>query len=80
MAKYCWRFVKEFSRIAKPLSPLTQANKVWMDRWLQVFKHWKKCLMSASLLRVVSGIWDFTIYGDASCKWLGCVLMQNEKT
>ncbi|GJU85599.1 putative reverse transcriptase domain-containing protein [Tanacetum coccineum] len=60
---YYRRFIEGFSKIAKPMTKLTQ----------------KKKLCSAPILALPEGSEYFIIYYDASIKGLGAVLMQREK-
>ncbi|GKE68900.1 putative reverse transcriptase domain-containing protein [Tanacetum coccineum] len=63
LAGYYQRFIEGFSKIAKPMTKLTQ----------------KKMLCSAPILALPEGSEDFIIYRDASIKGLGAMLMQREK-
>ncbi|GJT58404.1 putative reverse transcriptase domain-containing protein [Tanacetum coccineum] len=78
---YYRRFIEGFSKIAKPMTKLTQ-NKVafeWDDKQEAAFQTLKKKLCSAPILALLQGAEDFIVYCDASHKGLGAVLMQNEK-
>src|SRR5262249_34145160 len=79
MAGYYRRFVKDFSKIAAPLTKLTrkQVRFEWDDSCEQSFQKLKECLTSALVLTLPSGQGDYVIYCDASKIGLGCVLMQN---
>ncbi|GJQ96779.1 putative reverse transcriptase domain-containing protein [Tanacetum coccineum] len=81
LASYYRRFIKEFSRISKPLTKLTQKNKpyVWGDNEEEAFQTLKMKLCSASILSLPEGSKDFVVYCDASLKGFGSVLMQREK-
>ncbi|GJU62272.1 putative reverse transcriptase domain-containing protein [Tanacetum coccineum] len=46
LAGYCQRFIENFSKIAKPLSPLTQKNKAYV--WGDKFKYAPKAVDRAS--------------------------------
>nr|GEY45796.1 putative reverse transcriptase domain-containing protein [Tanacetum cinerariifolium] len=63
LAGYYRRFTEGFSKIAKPMTKLTQ----------------KKKLCSAPILALPEGRVDFIVYYNASIKGLGVVLMQREK-
>ena len=78
LAGYYRRFVKDFSRIAAPLTRLTQKNVkfVWTDK-CEHFLQLKDLLTSAPILTLPSGDEGYTVYCDASRVGLGCVLMQN---
>jgi hypothetical protein len=81
MAGYYRRFVQDFSKIAAPLTRLTQKNVkfAWSDKCEESFQELKKCLTTAPVLALPTGTEGFTIYCDASRVGLGCVLMQNGK-
>ncbi|GJV35062.1 putative reverse transcriptase domain-containing protein [Tanacetum coccineum] len=66
-----------FSKIAKPMTKLTQ-KKVAFE-WGNKQETLKKKLCSAPILALPQGAEDFIVYCDASHKGLGAVLMQNEK-
>ncbi|GKD86502.1 putative reverse transcriptase domain-containing protein [Tanacetum coccineum] len=75
------RFIKGFSKIAKPMTKLTQ-KKVkfeWGDKQEAAFQLLKQKLCSAPILALPKGSEDFIAYCDASKKGLGAVLMQREK-
>ncbi|GJX25063.1 putative reverse transcriptase domain-containing protein [Tanacetum coccineum] len=74
-------FIEGFSRIAKPMTKLTQNNVKfdWRDKAKTDFQLIKKKLCSAPILALLEGSEDFIVYYDASIKGLGDVLMQREK-
>ncbi|GJU74989.1 putative reverse transcriptase domain-containing protein [Tanacetum coccineum] len=78
---YYRRFIKNFSKIAKPLTLLTQKNKsyVWDDKQDEAFRILKEKLCNAHVLAVPDGPNDFVVYCDASKQGFGCVLMQRGK-
>ncbi|GJZ17360.1 putative reverse transcriptase domain-containing protein [Tanacetum coccineum] len=81
LAGYYRRFIEGFSKIAKPMTKLTQ-KKVkfeWGDKQETAFQLLKQKLCSAPLLALPEGSKDFIVYCDASIKGLGAVLMQREK-
>ncbi|GJV89756.1 putative reverse transcriptase domain-containing protein [Tanacetum coccineum] len=81
LAGYYRRFIEGFSKIAKPMTKLTQ-KKVkfeWGDKQEAVFQLLKQKLCSAPILALPEGSEDFIVYCDASIKGLGVVLMQREK-
>ncbi|GJZ33838.1 putative reverse transcriptase domain-containing protein [Tanacetum coccineum] len=81
LAGYYRRFIKGFSKIAKPMTKLTQ-KKVkfeWGDKQETTFQLLKQKLCSAPILALPEGSEDFIVYCDASKKGLGSVLMQREK-
>ncbi|GJT98170.1 putative reverse transcriptase domain-containing protein [Tanacetum coccineum] len=78
---YYRRFIEGFSKIAKPMTKLTQ-KKVkfeWGDKQEIAFQLLKQKLCSAPILALPEGSKDFIVYCDASIKGLGVVLMQREK-
>ena len=77
LAGYYRRFVEGFSRIAVPLTKLTQKKEkfVWTDQCEESFQRLKKKLVSAPLLALPVSGKEFTVYSDASIQGLGCVLM-----
>ncbi|GJU65632.1 putative reverse transcriptase domain-containing protein [Tanacetum coccineum] len=78
---YYRRFIKGFSKIAKPMTKLTQKKVkfVWGDKQEAAFQLLKQKLCSAPILALPKGSEDFIVYCDASIKGLGIVLMQIEK-
>ncbi|GJZ52171.1 putative reverse transcriptase domain-containing protein [Tanacetum coccineum] len=81
LAGYYRRFIEGFSKIAKPMTKLTQ-KKVkfdWSDKAETTFQLIKQKLCSAPILALPEGSEDFIVYCDASIKGLGAVLMQREK-
>nr|GFB12872.1 putative reverse transcriptase domain-containing protein [Tanacetum cinerariifolium] len=78
---YYRRFIEGFSKVARPITKLTQ-RKVkfeWGDKQEATFQLLKQKLCSAPILDLPEGSEDFIIYCDASNKGLGAVLMQREK-
>nr|GFA57865.1 putative reverse transcriptase domain-containing protein [Tanacetum cinerariifolium] len=79
-----WRhyiFIEGFSKIAKPMTKLTQ-KKIkfeWGNKQEAAFQLLKQKLCSAPILALPKGSEDFIVYCDASNKGLGAVLMQREK-
>ncbi|GJR86823.1 putative reverse transcriptase domain-containing protein [Tanacetum coccineum] len=81
LAGYYRRFIEGFSKIAKPMTKLTQ-KKVkfdWGDKQEAAFQLLKQKLCSAPILALPEGSEDFIVYCNASIKGLGAVLMQREK-
>nr|GFB31912.1 putative reverse transcriptase domain-containing protein [Tanacetum cinerariifolium] len=81
LAGYYRRFIEGFSKIAKPMTKLTQ-KKIkfgWGDKQDPAFQLLKQKLCSASILALPEGSEDFVVYCDASIKGLGVVLMQRYK-
>ncbi|GKB56477.1 putative reverse transcriptase domain-containing protein, partial [Tanacetum coccineum] len=75
------RFIEGFSKIAKPLTELTQKNKkyIWGEDQESTFQLLKQKLCEAPILALQEGNDDFVVYCDASHQGLGAVLMQREK-
>nr|GEZ88738.1 reverse transcriptase domain-containing protein [Tanacetum cinerariifolium] len=81
LAGYYRRFIEGFSKIAKPMTKLTQ-KKVkfeWGDKQEAAFQLLKQKLCSAPILALPEGSEDFIVYSDASNKGLGDVLMQERR-
>nr|GEW31076.1 putative reverse transcriptase domain-containing protein [Tanacetum cinerariifolium] len=81
LAGYYWRFIEGFSKIAKPMTKLTQKKVMfeWGDKQEAAFQLLKQKLCSAPILALPEGSKDFIVYCDASIEGLGAVLMQREK-
>ncbi|WVZ75692.1 hypothetical protein U9M48_023727 [Paspalum notatum var. saurae] len=75
---YYRRFIKDFSKIAKPMTALTQKNAkfAWSPKCEEAFGTLKKLLTSAPVLAQPDITKPFDVYCDASGSGLGCVLMQ----
>ncbi|GJU27615.1 putative reverse transcriptase domain-containing protein [Tanacetum coccineum] len=75
------RFIKDFLKIAKSLTELTQKNKkyIWGEDQESAFQLLKQKLCEAPILALPEGNNNFVIYYDASHQGLGAVLMQKEK-
>ncbi|GJU99209.1 putative reverse transcriptase domain-containing protein [Tanacetum coccineum] len=75
------RFIEGFSKIAKPMTKLTQKKVTfeWGDKQEAAFQTLKTKLCSAPILALPQGAENFIVYCDASHKGLGAILMQNEK-
>ncbi|KAD6796205.1 hypothetical protein E3N88_07101 [Mikania micrantha] len=81
LAGYYRRFINNFSKIALPLTTLTQKNQpfIWASQQEEAFQLLKHKLCSAPILALPKGMDHFTVYCDASRQGLGCVLMQKDK-
>ncbi|GKA28706.1 putative reverse transcriptase domain-containing protein [Tanacetum coccineum] len=81
LAGYYRRFIENFSKIAKPLTILTQKSKTfnWGEEQEYVFQTLKDKLCNAHVLALPDGSEDFVVYCDASGIGLGCVLMHRGK-
>ena len=77
LAGYYRRFVKDFSRIATPLTKLTRKNHKfeWNAEYEESFQELKQKFVTAPVLVLPDDKGDFVIYSDASHKGLGCMLM-----
>ncbi|GJU91325.1 putative reverse transcriptase domain-containing protein [Tanacetum coccineum] len=74
------RFIKDFSKIAKSLTKLTQKNKyIWGKDQETAFQLLKQKLYEAPILALPKGNDDVVVYCDASLQGPGAVLMQKEK-
>ncbi|GJS68613.1 putative reverse transcriptase domain-containing protein [Tanacetum coccineum] len=69
---YYQRFIKGFSKIAKPMTKLTQKKVkfVWSDKQEAAFQLLKQKLCSAPILTLPEGSEDFIAYCDTSKKGL----------
>jgi hypothetical protein len=81
LAGYYRRFIKDFSKIAKPMTRLLEKNKDldWTEECQASFEELKRRLTSAPLLILSDITKKFDIYCDASRPGFGCVLMQDRK-
>ncbi|GJW96274.1 putative reverse transcriptase domain-containing protein [Tanacetum coccineum] len=81
LAGYYQKFIKDFSKIAKSLTELTQKNKkyIWGEDQESGFQLLKQKLCEALILALPEGNDNFVVYCDASHQGLGAVLMQREK-
>ncbi|KAJ9566644.1 hypothetical protein OSB04_002610 [Centaurea solstitialis] len=81
LAGYYRRFIANFSKIAQPLTTLTQKDKkfIWGEKQEEAFQLLKHKLCNAPILALPEGTDNFVVYCDVSRQGLGCVLMQNEK-
>ncbi|KAD6453180.1 hypothetical protein E3N88_07885 [Mikania micrantha] len=81
LAGYYRRFIENFSKIAKPLTMLTQKEQKykWGSEQEEAFQLLKHKLCHAPILSLPDGIDNFVVYCDASHQGLGCVLMQKDK-
>nr|GEV56689.1 putative reverse transcriptase domain-containing protein [Tanacetum cinerariifolium] len=81
LACYYQRFIKDFLKIAKSLTELTQKNKkyIWGEDQETAFQLLKQKLCEAPILALPEENDDFVVYCDASHQSLGAVLMQREK-
>ncbi|WVZ84338.1 LOW QUALITY PROTEIN: hypothetical protein U9M48_031379 [Paspalum notatum var. saurae] len=82
LAGYYRRFIKDFSKIAKPMTSLTKKNAkfVWGPKCEEGFRELKKLLTTAPVLAQPDVTKPFDVYCDASGQGLGCVLMQEGRS
>ncbi|GKB94816.1 putative reverse transcriptase domain-containing protein [Tanacetum coccineum] len=80
-ARYYQRFIEGFSKIAKPMTKLTQKKVAfeWGDKQEVAFQTLKNKLCSAPILALPQGAENLIVYCDASHKGLVAVLMQSKK-
>ncbi|GJX78204.1 putative reverse transcriptase domain-containing protein [Tanacetum coccineum] len=78
---YYRRSIANFSKIAKPLTSLTQKDQKyeWGVEQKEAFQTLKDNLCNAPILSLPEGSEDFVVYCDASNQRFGCVLMQRGK-
>jgi hypothetical protein len=78
LAGYYHRFIKDFSKIAKPMMKLLEKNKAfeWTSECQASFEELRKRLTSALVLVLPDLTNKFDIYCDAARRGLGCILMQ----
>ncbi|WVZ63904.1 hypothetical protein U9M48_013498 [Paspalum notatum var. saurae] len=74
LAGYYRRFIKDFSKTAKPMTSLTKKNTNLNCE--EAFQTLKKLLTTAPVLAQPNVTKPFDVYCDASGNGLGCVLMQ----
>ncbi|XP_057249983.1 uncharacterized mitochondrial protein AtMg00860-like [Beta vulgaris subsp. vulgaris] len=81
LAGYYRRFVKDFSRIAQPLTKLMKKESkfLWSEECEKAFQELKKCLTTAPILTLPTEGVGFEVYSDVSKLGLGCVLMKQGK-
>ncbi|KAI3797626.1 hypothetical protein L1987_32886 [Smallanthus sonchifolius] len=81
LAGYYRRFIENFSKIAQPLTMLTQKDRKfdWGQKQEEAFTLLKQKLCHAPILALPAGTENFIVYCDASHQGLGCVLMQKDK-
>ncbi|XP_058106971.1 uncharacterized mitochondrial protein AtMg00860-like [Magnolia sinica] len=81
LAGYYRRFIKDFSKITRPLSQFTRKDLkfVWNEKVEATFQELKDKLMSIPVLVLLEQGVKYTVYTDASCAGLGYVLMQKDK-
>ena len=75
------RFIKDFSKIAKPLYKLLEkdAKFVWGEDWQKSFEELKAHLTTAPIVRAPNWKLPFEVMCDASDLTIGAVLWQREE-
>ncbi|CAL8153028.1 unnamed protein product [Prunus armeniaca] len=81
LAGYYRRFIKDFSRIAAPMTKLTQKGVkfIWTQECEKSFQELKTRLTTAPILIIPEWDLGYVVYTDASKQGLGCVLMQSDR-
>ena len=81
LAGYYRRFVKDFSKIASPLTNLLKKTTKfeWSNKCEKAFQKLKRRLTTAPVLTLSEEGKEYTIYSDASKNGFGCVLMLDDK-
>ena len=79
MAGWYRRFIKDFSKIARPLCKLTSKNTKfqWSEEAENSFTELKSALVSAPILKSPDFTKQFSIHTDASAYAIGAVLTQD---
>jgi TolA-binding protein len=77
---YYRKFVKNFSKIAAPMTELLKKDIpfTWTERQQKAFDHLKDCLVKAPILQYPNFEKPFVLYTDASGTGLGAVLSQKD--
>ena len=77
LASYYRRFVRDFSKLAKPMNVLTQKNHrfEWTDEAQRSFEALKAALTSPPILAMPNDDGEFTLDTDASNDSIGAVLL-----
>jgi len=81
LAGYYRKFIEGFSKIASPLTKLTQNDVkfIWNDRCEESFQTLKERLTIAPILSMPNGSRGYKVCTDVAKSGLGCVLMQHER-
>ena len=77
LVRYYRRFIEDFSRLAAPMTRLTQKEVKfeWNDMCEKAFQELKMRLYTTPILIVSKMGQRYTMYCDASKDGLGCILM-----
>ena len=78
---YYRRFIRDFSKIATPLTQLTRKDIpfIWTEECTQAFETLKQKLTTTPILTIPQEDVPFAVYTDASLLGLGGLLMQLDK-
>ena len=81
LAGYYQRFIEGFSKIARPMTALTQKGKEfkWTEACEKSLQELKTQLITTPILTLPDIGRSFIVYCGASRQGLGCVLMQDDK-
>ncbi|RVW83863.1 Retrovirus-related Pol polyprotein from transposon 412 [Vitis vinifera] len=81
LPSYYRRFIEGFSKIALPLTKLTQKGVKfeWSNDCERSFQELKNKLVTTPILTIPLGSGGFVVYSDASLQGLVCILMQHGK-
>ena len=78
LANYYWRFIKDYSKMASPLSDLLKKDKhwEWSDDSQEAFQKIKHVVTSESVLRLPDFKLSFEVHINVSDRAIGGVLVQ----
>lgn len=79
-ANFFWRFIKDFSRVAAPLTKLTSIPFTWTPKAEAAFQALKTLFSSASILIQPDPSWQFVVEVDVSDTGVGAVLSQRHES
>ena len=78
--EYYRKFIKDYSKIAKPLTELTKKDGFgWNEKAQAAFEEPKRKITTAPMLQLPNFDEDFSLECDASETGIGAILMQNKK-
>jgi hypothetical protein len=80
LASYYRKFIKDFSRIAKPINTLLKKDQTfkWTKKQQNAFNRLKNCLINAPILQYPNFDEPFYLHTDVSGSGLGAVLTQKD--